>query len=196
MMRMTGWSCGLGMLALLLGGCATTSHRVSDSPATGFITRSVEVDGKECPYVIYVPKGYTGSEAWPLIVFLHGYGERGDDGVAVLPGGVERVVEDADALAGGHALDDEALALDAREAFELAGLDQTFDAAIAREGRTRVGVGQLDRDVEAAIVEQETVDVDGAPEEARPGRGLRALARGALALEAHRTRDGRGQQLE
>ncbi len=81
MMRMTGWSCGLGMLALLLGGCATTSHRVSDSPATGFITRSVEVDGKECPYVIYVPKGYTGSEAWPLIVFLHGYGERGDDGL-------------------------------------------------------------------------------------------------------------------
>jgi predicted peptidase len=41
----------------------------------------VEVEGAAYPYVLYVPREYDGSQKWPLIVFLHGYGERGDDGV-------------------------------------------------------------------------------------------------------------------
>ena len=30
-------------------------------------------------YLVYLPEGYGGTEAWPLVVFLHGSGERGTD---------------------------------------------------------------------------------------------------------------------
>ena len=30
-------------------------------------------------YLLYLPPGYEAQEKWPLILFLHGYGERGDD---------------------------------------------------------------------------------------------------------------------
>lgn len=36
----------------------------------------VQKDGKEYPFEIYLPKGYTGRSAVPLIFFLHGSGER------------------------------------------------------------------------------------------------------------------------
>jgi len=39
------------------------------------------VDGRARRYVVYVPHEYRASTAWPLIVFLHGRGERGDDGL-------------------------------------------------------------------------------------------------------------------
>ncbi len=31
------------------------------------------------PYLLYLPPGYEDQDAWPLILFLHGAGERGDD---------------------------------------------------------------------------------------------------------------------
>ncbi len=35
--------------------------------------------GQAMPYRLFVPDGYDGKQAYPLIVFLHGGGERGDD---------------------------------------------------------------------------------------------------------------------
>ncbi len=43
-----------------------------------------ESDGYSLPYRIYVPKSYDCGEMYPLMVFLHGAGERGDDLDAVL----------------------------------------------------------------------------------------------------------------
>ena len=34
----------------------------------------------ESRYTLYVPDGYDGSKSYPAILFLHGAGERGDDG--------------------------------------------------------------------------------------------------------------------
>lgn len=48
---------------------------------TGFLTRSIEVDNAEHSYQIYVPENYDSAEQWPVILFLHGAGERGNDGV-------------------------------------------------------------------------------------------------------------------
>lgn len=48
---------------------------------SGFLNQSVAVAGAESKYVLYVPREYTPDRAWPLIVFLHGAGERGDDGL-------------------------------------------------------------------------------------------------------------------
>jgi len=35
--------------------------------------------GRTMPYRLFVPEGYDGSKSFPLVVFLHGGGERGDD---------------------------------------------------------------------------------------------------------------------
>ncbi len=49
--------------------------------ATGFINKTMTVKGKPVRYVVYVPYEYDPARAWPMIVFLHGAGERGDDGI-------------------------------------------------------------------------------------------------------------------
>ena len=36
-------------------------------------------NGEVLPYRIYVPEGYDAQEKYPLVLFLHGAGERGDD---------------------------------------------------------------------------------------------------------------------
>jgi predicted peptidase len=49
---------------------------------TGFLNRSVVVDGTPYRYVVYVPSDYSVDKKWPVILFLHGAGERNDDGLA------------------------------------------------------------------------------------------------------------------
>ncbi len=39
-------------------------------------------------YQLHIPAGYTPSRSWPLIVFLHGVGENGTDGVRHLQAGL------------------------------------------------------------------------------------------------------------
>jgi predicted peptidase len=41
----------------------------------------VTVGGHAYPYVVYVPRDFDRSRAWPVVLFLHGSGERGSDGV-------------------------------------------------------------------------------------------------------------------
>jgi predicted peptidase len=47
---------------------------------TGFLDRSVSVGGQTYKYQIFVPQAYAPSQRWPVILFLHGAGERGSDG--------------------------------------------------------------------------------------------------------------------
>jgi prenyltransferase beta subunit/predicted esterase len=47
----------------------------------GFHLRSVKTDRGERRYSVYVPEGYNGTKVYPVILFLHGAGERGQDGV-------------------------------------------------------------------------------------------------------------------
>ncbi len=49
---------------------------------TGFLDRSVHVNGVDYPYQVYLPAGYDSRADWPVILFLHGAGERGSDGLA------------------------------------------------------------------------------------------------------------------
>jgi predicted peptidase len=48
---------------------------------TGFLDRVVTVDGARYPYQVYVPSNYDDTHEWPVILFLHGAGERGSDGL-------------------------------------------------------------------------------------------------------------------
>lgn len=44
-----------------------------------FVPASFQVEGSRLPYQVLYPEGYDSSKRYPLIVFLHGAGERGDD---------------------------------------------------------------------------------------------------------------------
>ncbi|MEA2343897.1 MAG: hypothetical protein QOF63_2066 [Thermoanaerobaculia bacterium] len=48
---------------------------------TGFLIRTVTVRGTAYPYTVYVPHAFDASKSWPVILFLHGSGERGADGL-------------------------------------------------------------------------------------------------------------------
>lgn len=48
---------------------------------TGFLDRTVTIDQVTYAYQVYVPREYTPQQSWPVILFLHGAGERGDDGL-------------------------------------------------------------------------------------------------------------------
>jgi predicted peptidase len=59
---------------------ALTSTTRSQEP-TGFLNRAIEVEGVSYRYQVYVPAEYTRARRWPVILFLHGYGEGGHDGI-------------------------------------------------------------------------------------------------------------------
>ena len=54
--------------------------REDDSRAFGFHIRSVAIKGETRKYVLFIPRITTGRPA-PVVLFLHGSGERGTDGV-------------------------------------------------------------------------------------------------------------------
>jgi dienelactone hydrolase len=47
----------------------------------GFHVRTLKLEKEERKYVVYTPHGYDGTKAFPVVLFLHGAGERGEDGV-------------------------------------------------------------------------------------------------------------------
>lgn len=66
--------------ALALIMLSTSCMTVSRKQETGFLNRSLELDGKTHRYVVWVPPEYDPNRKWPVVLFLHGSGERGDDG--------------------------------------------------------------------------------------------------------------------
>src|SRR5688500_19045308 len=79
-------SCG-SQLLLAFGGTvmfliSLAESRVAAQQQTGFLDRTVAMAGKSVRYQVYVPFEYrAGSGEWPVILFLHGAGERGTDGL-------------------------------------------------------------------------------------------------------------------
>jgi predicted peptidase len=67
------------LLPLLM---ALTIPLAAQAAETGFLNRSVTLDGTAYRYQVYVPYGWTSAGKWPVILSLHGAGERGDDGLA------------------------------------------------------------------------------------------------------------------
>ncbi|MEM7795681.1 MAG: PHB depolymerase family esterase [Cyanobacteria bacterium P01_C01_bin.118] len=48
---------------------------------TGFLDRTLTLDGTEYAYQVYVPRNYESVDEWPAVLFLHGAGEYGDEGL-------------------------------------------------------------------------------------------------------------------
>jgi predicted peptidase len=63
-------------LLLVVAGSAN-AQRVE----TGFLDRTISVGSQSYRYQVYVPADYATKAKWPVILFLHGAGERGTDGL-------------------------------------------------------------------------------------------------------------------
>lgn len=63
-------------LAALLSGSTLAAKQ-----ETGFLDRTVTVQGASYRYQVFLPENWTPHQVWPVILFLHGAGERGDDGL-------------------------------------------------------------------------------------------------------------------
>jgi predicted peptidase len=70
--------CFLLPLALVF---AFGSPVLARKPATGFLDRSLFLRGVTYKYQVFVPDNWSSNQKWPIILFLHGAGERGSDGL-------------------------------------------------------------------------------------------------------------------
>lgn len=71
----------------LVAGCISVrvedvvlNRNVDTGNETGFLLMETRADNETQPAVLYVPADYDPAKEWPLVVFLHGLGERGSDG--------------------------------------------------------------------------------------------------------------------
>lgn len=69
------------IILLLLANALCAEPIFAGARETGFLNRSLTVGGTTYRYQVYVPGDYTPDRKWPVVLFLHGAGERGDDGV-------------------------------------------------------------------------------------------------------------------
>ena len=68
-------------LMLALCGLAWALPLWARQHDTGFLNRTVAVGGVTYNYQVFVPSNWSKKVKWPVILFLHGYGEEGDDGL-------------------------------------------------------------------------------------------------------------------
>lgn len=87
-MNQLSFACGT-MLFLSLGSLRAQSGE------TGFLNRVITVGGESRRYQIYVPADYSNRVAWPVILFLHGAGERGTDGLLQTTAGLGPAIRQA-----------------------------------------------------------------------------------------------------
>ncbi|WP_199188690.1 MULTISPECIES: dienelactone hydrolase family protein [Pirellulaceae] len=81
-------------LSLLLLFPLTVGLQAADEkPATQSEETFELPDGKEMDFLLYLPKGYEQQQKWPLVLFLHGAGERGDDLSLVKKHGPPKLIE-------------------------------------------------------------------------------------------------------
>src|SRR4051794_28041639 len=80
----------LGVL-LLLGvvGFLTADEK----PEVGFLNKLFKGKDAESKYVVFVPHDYKGDKEYPLILFLHGAGERGEDGLTPVKQGIGSAIK-------------------------------------------------------------------------------------------------------
>ncbi len=66
---------------ILLGAIFFGMTSKANAIETGFLNRTVKVGDETYRYQVYAPRDWNKKRKWPVILFLHGAGERGDDGL-------------------------------------------------------------------------------------------------------------------
>ncbi|MEO2092258.1 MAG: prolyl oligopeptidase family serine peptidase [Gemmataceae bacterium] len=86
----------LAAVGVLLAGPLALAQKPDPKPDMDKLLEKLTItkDKASLPYRLMKPDGYTkdGTDRYPLVVFLHGIGERGKDNAIQLKNGVERFV--------------------------------------------------------------------------------------------------------
>lgn len=70
----------LSFLEIALSCCLVMSA-FARKPETGFLDRTISIGGVTYRYQVFVPANFDPQKKWPIVLFLHGAGERGDNGL-------------------------------------------------------------------------------------------------------------------
>ena len=87
-MRKMSVIAALSPLACSSASWAVAGEAVQQKPCD--LNRTITVTMK---YLLYLPKDYEQKPSWPLMLFLHGAGERGDDLNVVKKHGPPKLIE-------------------------------------------------------------------------------------------------------
>lgn len=88
-MRLRTWVLAIALAGVWVSGAQGQARRSTSRPAGGatglppdFVAATItSSDGYTQPYAVFVPENYDKSKKWPLVMFLHGSGESGADGI-------------------------------------------------------------------------------------------------------------------
>jgi predicted peptidase len=80
------------VLMVVAAGATQAGGQAPRTVDTGFLNRTVHVDGVEYRYQVYVPREFNRAAAWPVILALHGGGEYGNDGIKQTDVGLARAI--------------------------------------------------------------------------------------------------------
>ena len=64
--------------AALMGGYATSASSLPGATDLRLTYQMAEAEGKQIPYRVYLPQGWSSAKKWPLVVVLHGFGATAD----------------------------------------------------------------------------------------------------------------------
>src|SRR5882762_9218208 len=73
-------------------GLASASIAFPQNVETGFLNRTILLEGTEYRYQVFVPRDFRRSTTWPVILALHGGGEYGNDGLLQTAGGLATAI--------------------------------------------------------------------------------------------------------
>ena len=82
----------LPFVLAFLGASLAVGPARAKKPETGFLDRTVTLAGTVYKYQVFVPDNWTSKKKWPVILFLHGAGERGDDGLVQTEVGIGKAL--------------------------------------------------------------------------------------------------------
>ena len=77
-------------LSILLAASAAYAKKQE----TGFLDRTVVIGGTTYKYQVFVPENWSPKQKWPIILFLHGAGERADDGLIQTQVGIGKAIRE------------------------------------------------------------------------------------------------------
>src|ERR1700730_12465707 len=72
---------------------ATSPVLAGEKTDAGFVNKVFKGKDGEAKYVVFVPHDDKGDKDYPLILFLHGAGERGDDGETPVKQGIGNAIK-------------------------------------------------------------------------------------------------------
>ncbi len=85
-------ACLAALTAAASGARAVQSGEAEGGITKGFLFKSIKHGDETFRYVLYVPEAYDGSKPWPTILFLHGMGECGTDGIKQVGVGIGKAI--------------------------------------------------------------------------------------------------------